>query len=209
MQRGDGDERTGMRRHQAVKHGQSRQRGDADLHDRNGRPLRHEHDDRDEQHDADFEKKRQPDERGDAGDRPRQPRRGDAADDGIDEAIGGAAVGQQRPDHGTERDKEADAADGSAGPTVNESTVFDADMPHDPQRRGRISAKRMNAEARDQEDDGGDAEQGCHRKLTSPTVVAAWSVRNNVDIDRDNGRAMEESRATARQQLTWATTARR
>ena len=71
-------------------------------------------DHRHQQHQADLEEHRQADQRADQRHRPRQrPRRG-SADDGVDDLVGAAGVGQQLGEHRAERDQHADAGGGRA-----------------------------------------------------------------------------------------------
>ena len=106
-----------VRRHEPVQHRQAGQRRDADLHQRNvacaaatsrttgtrsttpisknsGSPMR----------------------AADAGHRPGQGARADAADDRVDDLVGAAGVGQQPADHRAERDEQPDARHGRAEP---------------------------------------------------------------------------------------------
>ena len=61
----DGDERSGMRGHEAVKGGQAGQGGDADQDERPAGAPRDDHDDGDEQDDADLEEERDAHDEGD------------------------------------------------------------------------------------------------------------------------------------------------
>ena len=120
----DRDERAGVGRHQAVHGREAGEGGDADGdHGHLGAPG-HQVDDRHQHHEADLEEHRQPDERTDAGHRPRQrPARG-AADDRVDDLVGTAGVGEQLGEHRAQRDQGADAggrrteAGGEAGDDV-------------------------------------------------------------------------------------------
>ena len=71
-------------------------------------------DDRHQQHQADLEEHRQADDRADQRHRPRQrPRRG-VSDDGVDDLVGAAGIGEQFGEHRAERDQDADARRGGA-----------------------------------------------------------------------------------------------
>ena len=70
-QRVDRDQRAGVRRDQPVHHGETRERGDADPHQRVVAALGDQQHHRDHQHDSDLEEERKPDDRGDQHHRPR------------------------------------------------------------------------------------------------------------------------------------------
>ena len=112
----DGGQRAGVRRHEAVHRRKAGQRRDSDGDQRQLRAARHQVDDRHQQHEADLEEHRQADDRADQRHRPRQrPRRG-VPDDGVDDLVGAAGVGEQLGEHRAERDQDADAGGGVAEP---------------------------------------------------------------------------------------------
>ena len=109
-ERGDRDQRARVRRHQAVHRGQAGQGRDGDLHQRQTGTAGHQDDHRHQQHEADLEEHRQPDERADQRHRPGQRPDAGPADQGVDDPVGTAGVGQQLAVHRAETDQHADAA---------------------------------------------------------------------------------------------------
>jgi hypothetical protein len=110
----DRDQRTGVRRHQAVHHGQTRERRDADAHQRVVAALGDHQHDRDQQHYADLEEQRQPDHGGDQHHRPRHRPPAGPVEDGVDDLVGAAGVGEHLAEDRPEGDQHADARDRGA-----------------------------------------------------------------------------------------------
>ena len=116
VEQADRGQRAGVRRHEAVHRGKACQRRDSDGDQRQLRAPGDQVDHRHQQHQADLEEHRQADDRADQRHRPRQrPRRG-VADDGVDDLVGAAGVGEQFGEHRAERDQDADAGRGRAEP---------------------------------------------------------------------------------------------
>ena len=112
LERRDGDERAGVRWHQAVQHRQPGEGGDADLQQVHAAALADQHDHRHQQDDTHLEEQRQADQGGHAGHRPRERPGPDAPHDGVDDAVRAAGVRQQPADHGPQRDQQPDGAHG-------------------------------------------------------------------------------------------------
>ena len=86
----DGDERTGVRGHEAVEGGQAGERRHTDQDERLAGAPRDDHDHGDEQDDADLEEQRDAHDEGDERHGPGQPRTGRARQDRIDDPVGAA-----------------------------------------------------------------------------------------------------------------------
>ncbi len=99
LDRADRHERPGVRRHQTVQDREPRQRGNPDEHERLPRPLGDEQHDRNEEHEADLEEHRQPDQHGDERHRPGQHPDAGLGEDGVDDLVGSTGVGQQLAEH--------------------------------------------------------------------------------------------------------------
>jgi len=85
------------------------QRGDSDGDQRELRPLGDQVDDRHQKHEADLEEHRQANNGTYQRHCPRQCPRRCASDDGVDDLVGPAGIGEQFGEHRTEGDQNADA----------------------------------------------------------------------------------------------------
>jgi hypothetical protein len=90
------------------------QRRDADAHQGVVAALGDHQHDRDQQHDADLEEQWQTDHRGDQHHRPRHGAPARLGEDGVDDLIGAAGVGEQFAEDRAERDQDAHTGDGGA-----------------------------------------------------------------------------------------------
>lgn len=161
LERVDGDQRTGVRRHQPVQHRQAGQRGNAHLHHRDAGAPGHHDDDRHEQHHPDLEEQRQPEDGRDERHDPRQGALVALADEPADDLVGPAGVGQQLADHRPEGDEQPDTA-GRRPEAVGERRD-DLVRRHRRDRTEHGSAQdegeeRVHLEARDEHDDDGDGQ---------------------------------------------------
>ena len=173
VQVGDRDQRPGVRRDEAVEHREPGQRRDADAHDGGVRTPCHEQHDWHQQHHADLEEQRETQDGGDQGHGPRQHPRPCLADDGLDDRGAAAGVGEDLPDHGAQRDQDADGPHRPAEAGLEARQ--DAQGGH--ARRGSHHARsdqepqeRVELRHRDQDDDGRDAEQRRDDQLGVPGI---------------------------------------
>ena len=108
----------GVRRHEAVHHGESGQRGDRDPDQRQAGAPGDQEDDRHQQDEPDLEEHRQADQRADRAIVHGSVRGAGPADDRVHDLVGAAGVGEQLAEHRAERDQRADAGRGVPKPVV-------------------------------------------------------------------------------------------
>ena len=157
----DGDERTGVRGHEAVEGGQAGERRHTDQDERLAGAPRDDHDHGDEQDDADLEEQGDPHDEGDERHGPRQAGAGHARQDGIDDLVGPTGVDEQSADDRPEGDKGAHAADRrsqSGGEGREGVGQRDAGDDGEYRRAECEGEERMHLAPHDERDDGGYAE---------------------------------------------------
>jgi hypothetical protein len=150
----------GVRRHQAVHHGQTGQRGDADAHQGVVAALGDHQHDRDQQDHADLEEQRQTDDGGDQDHRPRHRPAARPRQDRVDDLVGTAGVGEHLAEDRAEGDQHADAGDrcaepgGEAGYHLVQRRSGDRAQHQRPDGQGQEG---VQLEPGDEQDDDGDA----------------------------------------------------
>ena len=158
----DGHQRTGVGRDQAVEDRETGQRGNADPHQGDVRPARHEDDDRDQQDHAHLEEQGQPEDGRDQRHRPRQSPGADLADDRVHDGVRPAGVGEQRADHRAQADQQPHRADGAAEAGGEAGDDVERGDPRDDPHHRRAQhqrEERVHLHPHDQHHHGGDAEQ--------------------------------------------------
>ena len=108
LDRADGNQGSGVRRHQSVQHGQAGQRGNGDAHQRHLGTLRHEDNHRQQQHQSDFEEHRQADDHRHQRDGPDHLVAAGLVQQGVHHPVGAAGVRQKLAEHRAEGDQQAD-----------------------------------------------------------------------------------------------------
>ena len=164
----DGDERSGVRRHEAVERGQTGQGGHAQQDEGLTGPPGDDHDHGDEQNDADLEEQWDADDEGDERHRPGKAGAGSAVQDGVDDLVSTTGVDEETADDRPEGDEGAHVADGgphSLGEGGEGIGQRDACDDGQNRRAQRQREEGMHLAPDDEHDDRGDAEQGGRDEL--------------------------------------------
>lgn len=162
LHRVDRDQGSGVRRDQAVHHGETGEGRDADAHQGVVAALGDHQHDRDQQHDADLEEQRQTDDGGDQDHRPRHRTAARLREDRVDDLVGAARVGEHLAEDRTEGDQHADAGDGGAEAGGEAGDGLVERRSGDRAEHERAQGQRQEGvqpELGDEQDDDGDARQ--------------------------------------------------
>jgi hypothetical protein len=162
LQGRDRQQRAGVRRHEAVQHGETGEGRDADLEQGEPGAGGHQQDDGHEQDHADLEEQRDADQRRDPGEGPGQDTFGDPVHRRRDDPVGATGVGEQPADHRAQGDEEPHAADRRAHPCLEAlDGLLRAHLGYQAEHCGAEDEReeRMHLQDGDEHHHGADAEQ--------------------------------------------------